>query len=278
MKRFNDLITRSISGLLFVILVTASIFLGQYCFAVLFLAVNLYTCWEFRKLLMRIKIRLCLPTLMISASLLFISGFLHTEFGIRWGYFLTMISIFAIMITELYRNRLHAIHNVGLAVFAIFYISLPFTMLLYFPQILTRGNSEWQPLIVFMPFFIVWLNDTFAYLFGITLGKHRLFERISPKKSWEGTIGGGVVAVIGGTLITLYVDPGSLLNAVIISIIVVIFGTFGDLFESMMKRTIEVKDSGNIMPGHGGLLDRMDSLLFAIPAVFIYIVLAYLII
>lgn len=277
MSKFNDLLKRSISGLIFVGLVTASIFLGRWYFGALFLFVTLYACYEFKKMLVHLNIRLCTIPLLISAGLLFISGFLHTEYNILWGYVLTMLSIFAIMIVELYRKRVHAIHNVGLAIFALYYIAAPFTMLLYFPSIRTNWGPEWRPLTVFMPFIVVWLNDTFAYLCGVTMGKHKLFERLSPKKSWEGAIGGGLIAIAGGTTVAWFFAPDNIINAAIISLLVVVFGNLGDLFESMIKRTIEIKDSGHFMPGHGGILDRMDSLLFAIPAVFVYLIVVYLV-
>lgn len=278
MGKLNDLLKRSVSGLIFVGLVTASIFLGRWYFGALFLAVTLYSCYEFKKMLTHLSIRLCTPTLLTSAGLLFISGFLHTEYHILWGYVLTLLSTFVIMLVELYRKRLHAIHNVGLAIFALFYIAAPFTMLLYFPSVRSSWDQDaWRPITVFMPFIVVWLNDTFAYLCGMTFGKHKLFERLSPKKTWEGAIGGGLIAIAGGALVSHLFAPDNIIHATVVSLIVVVFGNLGDLFESMIKRTIEIKDSGHFMPGHGGILDRMDSLLFAIPAVFIYLVIVYLV-
>ena len=132
----------------------------------------------------------------------------------------------------------------------------------------------WQPDIIYFPFLLVWFNDTFAYLFGSRFGKHKLFPRISPKKSWEGAIGGGLSTIMAGLIVAPYIDGITVVDAAVISTIVVVFGNFGDLVESMFKRCIEIKDSGNIMPGHGGVLDRLDSILFAIPAIFIYLVFA----
>jgi len=120
-------------------------------------------------------------------------------------------------------------------------------------------------------FVTIWVNDTGAYVFGVTLGKHRMFERVSPKKSWEGFIGGGLTALLSGYVFSLIVPEISLIQWLIFSEIVVIFGTFGDLLESLMKRTIHVKDSGDVIPGHGGLLDRFDSMLLVAPAIFIYL-------
>ena len=120
-------------------------------------------------------------------------------------------------------------------------------------------------------FVTIWVNDTGAYLVGVTLGKHRLFERISPKKSWEGFIGGALFALLSGYIFSLFIPEINLLNWMIFSELIVIFGTFGDLTESLIKRTLEVKDSGNIIPGHGGLLDRFDSMLLAAPVIYLFL-------
>ena len=109
------------------------------------------------------------------------------------------------------------------------------------------------------------------YLFGSKFGKHKLFPRISPKKSWEGTIGGGLTTLVGGLLIAPHIEGLSYIDTTVISAIVIVFGSFGDLVESMFKRCIEIKDSGHIMPGHGGVLDRLDSILYALPVIFVYI-------
>jgi len=126
-------------------------------------------------------------------------------------------------------------------------------------------------------FMFIWLYDTGAYCFGMTLGRHRLFERISPKKSWEGVLG-GIVACIAGAYVTHtwfdeFFQVPELTTWVGLSVVVAVFSTFGDLVESLIKRTVGVKDSGNIMPGHGGILDRIDSLLLVSPAVLIYLLL-----
>ena len=115
------------------------------------------------------------------------------------------------------------------------------------------------------------LFRSFAYLAGSTFGKHKLFPRISPKKSWEGTLGGGLITIAAGLLIAPYIEGLDIVQTAGISLIVVIFGSFGDLIESMFKRCIEIKDSGHIMPGHGGVLDRLDSILMALPAIFIFL-------
>jgi len=147
---------------------------------------------------------------------------------------------------------------------------LPFSLLNFILFI-----KDWQPLILLSVFVTIWVNDTGAYLTGVTIGKHRLFERISPKKSWEGFIGGAVFALLSGYVFSLLIPEIQLINWLVFSEIIVVFGTFGDLIESLMKRTVGVKDSGDLIPGHGGLLDRFDSMLLAAPVIFIYLSLLF---
>ena len=124
---------------------------------------------------------------------------------------------------------------------------------------------------IFLDKIFIWINDTGAFLVGITIGRHRLFERISPKKSWEGFIGGLIFSFITAWVFSLFYDNFSLIQWLGLSLTISISSTFGDLCESLLKRTIHIKDSGHILPGHGGLLDRFDSVLLAAPAAYIYI-------
>ena len=264
----NNFVKRTISGLLFVVILTACIFINPFCFFTLFFIINIIGILEFANMTRIIGIRINRPLCILCGSLLFTAGFLHTYAGWREGYLLAFLATFLLGICELYRKDSHAFQNVAFGIYALFYISLPFTLLMYFPYMC---SGHWQPNIIFFPFLLVWFNDTFAYLVGITLGRHKLFPRISPKKSWEGAVGGGVLTIVAGLLVAPRVEGITFPHAAAISCIVVLFGSFGDLVESMFKRSIEIKDSGNIMPGHGGVLDRMDSLLFALPAIFVYL-------
>lgn len=270
----NNFGKRAISGFLFVVILTACIFIHPFCFYALFFIINIIAISEFAYMAQVTHIKINRPLCIISGSILFTTAFLDnylTE-GFKEGYLYFFISTFVLSIWELYRKRTHAFQNVAFGIYVLFYISLSFSLLVYLPYIST---GSWQPQIIFFPFLLVWFNDTFAYLFGSKFGKHKLFPRISPKKSWEGAIGGGLVTIIAGFLLAPYIKGLDMLDTTIISLIVVIFGIFGDLIESMFKRCIEIKDSGHIMPGHGGVLDRMDSVLFAIPAIFVYLALAF---
>jgi phosphatidate cytidylyltransferase len=135
------------------------------------------------------------------------------------------------------------------------------------------ATDSFQPQRVLGMIFFIWINDTGAYLVGSFIGKHKLYEKISPNKTWEGTLGGAVLAMGLSYVVYLIFPQLAYIHWFIISIIVSVFGTFGDLVESMLKRMAGVKDSGKLMPGHGGVLDRFDSLFFATPFVFCYLAL-----
>ncbi|MBR5030969.1 MAG: phosphatidate cytidylyltransferase, partial [Muribaculaceae bacterium] len=146
---------------------------------------------------------------------------------------------------------------------ALVYVALPLSML-------NAIASQYSPMMVLAMFIFIWLNDTGAFLVGCAIGKHRLFERISPKKSWEGVFGGTAVVIAAAICFATIPALGNLFNPqglslgvwIILGAVTVVASTLGDLFESLLKRTAGVKDSGNLIPGHGGILDRIDSLLF----------------
>ena len=170
-------------------------------------------------------------------------------------------------ICELYRKSATPIANIASSLMGALYVAMPMSLLLVIPMLL--GGGEWNPWIVLFYVFIIWANDVFAYLFGITLGRHRLFERISPKKSWEGFFGGLAGAVAMGYVAALVIEANPI-AWMGLALVAAISGVFGDLVESLMKRSVDVKDSGNIIPGHGGWLDRFDALILSAPFVFIY--------
>lgn len=170
-------------------------------------------------------------------------------------------------LAELYRKKKHPFENIGIGITGIIYLVTPMLLLNYmieFSRETYTISSFWPVLSIFI---LVWCSDTFAYLVGRQFGKHKLLERISPKKSWEGFFGGMLFSVAGGITIAYFIDA-SFLQYAIYGIIISTFGTLGDLVESMLKRSVKVKDSGNILPGHGGILDRFDAVLFVIPIVY----------
>ena len=190
-----------------------------------------------------------------------------------------LVSIIYLMVAELYLKNEDPIHDWAYTMMAQLYIALPFSLLntLAFHST-SQGLVAYDAVLPLSVFVFLWMNDTGAYLCGSLLGKHKLFPRISPGKSWEGSIGGGILVIAVAVLVWYLTDQYQLnqlgLTAIEwagLGLTVVIFGTWGDLVESLFKRTLGIKDSGNILPGHGGMLDRFDSSLLAIPAAVVYL-------
>ena len=173
------------------------------------------------------------------------------------------------LITELFRQKKRPITNISYSIFGILYIILPFALLNYIPL---QADGEQRGSLLLIGFFAsLWANDTGAYLTGRAFGKRKLFERISPKKTWEGFLGGLFFCVLAGYVFSMfdsYLTPEEWIG---FSLIIGIFGTLGDLVESMIKRNYHVKDSGNILPGHGGILDRFDGIFLACPMIIMYL-------
>jgi phosphatidate cytidylyltransferase len=175
-----------------------------------------------------------------------------------------------IFVFELYRKKNKPFQNIALTFLGIIYIALPFS-LLYLMGFKEYTVTGFKPKIILGFFFLLWTSDTGAYLVGMTLGRHPFFPRISPKKSWEGFIGGVVLTLLIAWVISNYFTFLSTYDWLIIGLIIAVTGAIGDLIESLLKRSLNVKDSGNILPGHGGILDRFDSVIFAAPLVFVYL-------
>ena len=186
------------------------------------------------------------------------------------SYHWILVSLFLLMVSllvELFRNSKQPLLNISLLVFGWLYVVIPFYVMLLLRG--TEDNSiQWMYLVGM--FVLIWTNDTFAYLTGRFLGKTKLFERISPKKTWEGTIGGILFSVAAGYLIAFFMED-DVIFWMVSAVLVSLGAIFGDLFESMLKRNAGIKDSGNIMPGHGGVLDRFDAALFGAPLFFLWI-------
>ena len=185
-----------------------------------------------------------------------------------------IFTLIVIMIRELYFRKPSPINDWVHTLFPVFYIALPFALTSMLAFDVQGPDSGFSPVIPLTLFVFLWCNDVGAYCTGCTIGKHKLFERISPKKTWEGSIGGAVLTMIAAFLLhTFLPDWYSFMPVWVwigMALVVVVFGTWGDLIESLMKREMGIKDSGKILPGHGGMLDRFDSALLAIPATIIY--------
>lgn len=268
----KKLITRTITGIVLVILILTAILASQYSFAILFLLILTGGLIEFGNLYKQSDIE---PNNWLSyliSFVLFGTSFFVAKGLIEAKYFLCLFPLFLlIMAAELYRKKLKPIENIAVTIFSIVYMAVPlaFINFLVFPEILSEHT--YTPKLLIALFILIWTYDSGAYLFGVSMGKHRLFERISPKKSWEGAMGGTFTAIIATVIISSYIPEIQLIHWIAISILTVISSTFGDLTESMFKRYFQIKDSGHIFPGHGGILDRFDSILFAVPVVVLYL-------
>ena len=172
----------------------------------------------------------------------------------------------AMFICELYRRQENPAANIGTTFMGVVYVALPFSVMCYIPIV---GSDVWSPWVMLFYVFIIWANDVFAYLVGMSIGRHRLCERLSPKKSWEGFFGGVVGAVATG-FVAAWVLDGNYAVWGGLALIAAVTGVLGDLVESMFKRAAGVKDSGTLIPGHGGVLDRFDAMLLSAPFVFVY--------
>ena len=281
----KNLIIRAVSGALFVVLLVGCIVSHPYSFALLFVLISALTTWEFCTIVNRnaeLQVNRFIAT--ISSAYLFLAMLSYNINLMDATVFIPyLISIMYLLISELYFDRKNNIYNWAFALMSQMYVALPFALLCplsfvempescFMPQIV---YYYWYPLALFI---FLWSSDTGAYCFGSLLAKHRLFPRVSPKKSWEGSIGGALVAIAASQIIATFIPFCAGLQGVQsrlvwggFALVVVIFGTWGDLVESLLKRRLGIKDSGNMIPGHGGMLDRFDSSLMAIPAVVIYI-------
>jgi phosphatidate cytidylyltransferase len=198
---------------------------------------------------------------------------------LQMKYFLILVPMMLVIIVmELYRKQEKPFDSLAHTFFPLLYTALPFSMFPFsafshngIESFLPHSDIIFSPGIVLGFFILLWTNDTGAYIIGSLIGKHRLMERISPKKSWEGFFGGAVFAAIAAWLLSGWFGVVDTPKWIIISIIISVAGTYGDLVESMLKRGFGVKDSGTIMPGHGGFLDRFDSTVLSFPLVFLFI-------
>ena len=280
-EKIQNLITRTITGVLFVaIMVTC--FLRPEAMVLLFALITGLSLWEYTGLVNdreNVQVNRFITTVAGVYFFFAMAGYitrLTPTMGVFIPYLLTIVYLF---ISGLYTKSKDPINDWAYAMLGQMYIALPFSMILVlgFPS-MPNGDIAFNSLLPLSVFVFLWTNDTGAYCSGSLFGRHKLFPRVSPGKSWEGSIGGGILVLIVASALGYYENmltdvPSnlSLIEWAGLGLVVVVFGTWGDLVESLFKRILGVKDSGNILPGHGGMLDRFDSSLMAIPASVIYL-------
>jgi phosphatidate cytidylyltransferase len=263
----KDLQKRTIWGALFVAILVGSILLGEFTFAPLFLIISAASLKEFFDITRKADFKPQYITGIISGIILFSISFLTAYGVVSAKILLIMIPLSSfILISELYRKKENPLQNIAITFLGIIYVSVPFSLMNF---IVFQDVNVYNPDLFLSLFIFIWVNDSGAYMAGTAFGKHRLFERISPKKSWEGFIGGLLSTVLVAYILSVtFVSEYSFAFMTIIAVIIVVTGTLGDLVESLFKRNLGVKDSGKVIPGHGGLLDRFDSIILAAPIVF----------
>lgn len=278
MGNFN---TRTLTAVWIVIFILGGFWLHPISFFITGLLLIAGAQYEYYLMIKNTGIRPQIISGIIAGCLLYIVSTLVAS-GLAGGeFFLVMIPMaLIIMIIELYRKQDKPFNSLAHTFFAIIYIAIPFSIFPFsafsrtgFSSLLAHPDIVFSPGIVVGFLLLLWANDTGAYLTGIAIGRHRLLERISPRKSWEGFFGGIIIAILAAWLLSGWLGILDTVEWIVISLIISIVGTFGDLIESMLKRSSGVKDSGSFLPGHGGFLDRFDSAIISFPPVYLFVLL-----
>lgn len=260
--------TRTITGIFFIIVMLASLLTGHYPFGVFYLLLGLFCQYEFYGLIRKSGYQPNYVAGLVNGALIY-SAFAYITYShaVQPILFLVPVTLSAVFIQELFKKSATPFQNIAFTFLGLLFTIMPFTF--FHAMAYVKGDFNFHLPLGF--FVMLWSNDTGAYLTGRALGRTKLFERHSPKKTWEGFIGGMAIAAVAGYILSIYYTELEWKQWVSIAILIAGFGTLGDLVESMFKRSINVKDSGGILPGHGGLLDRFDGLLIAAPIVYTYL-------
>ena len=273
LNKYSNLTQRIISALIGAVVLIGALYLGPVSFYFIFLILTVLSMLEFYKLT-GLDGMIPLKTFgTITGGILFTIMFLIESAYLREEYyFLIFPIIMCIFLIKLYRpNDKKPFTSIAFTILGIIYVALPFSLL----SMLVYRYGDYNSLILIGILLILWASDVGAYFAGTMFGRRKLFERISPKKSWEGSIGGTVLALIMALIVSYYFGLLPLWQWIGVSLLIVVGGTYGDLVESLFKRSILIKDSGNLIPGHGGFLDRFDSLLLAVPFIIAFLKIFY---
>jgi len=274
----SGLLQRGLTAIVFVAVMLAGLYFNKNSFLILFGLITVLSLWEFFTIILKNETHDFLRKILgvsIGITPYLLAAFFHfekidngTEF-FKNGVLLFLPFIFILFIVELFTKSKNPFGNLGYLFLGLIYIGIPFTL----AQFIAIDGGNYYPNIILGLLLLTWANDTGAYLIGSQIGKTKLFPRISPNKTWEGSLGGVAVTFLIAWLLSLYVTELSLTNWLVLATLVSIFASLGDLIESMLKRSLGVKDSGTIMPGHGGFLDRFDAFIFLLPFAASYLLL-----
>ena len=257
----KEIFRRLITGVLYVVLLLSAIFLSSDAFDFLFMAFGLACLYEFKRMTKLKGYYIFTAYLGLWWAFIYlINDYTYSKSIINILMFIT-ITVNLVLLFYLFSKKEKYFSTIQKFLIGLFYIGGGCIFLTMIPY----QNNDFAKFIIMGIFILIWVNDSFAYLVGKTIGKHKLFPSVSPKKTWEGSIGGLVFALIAAYFMSKYETKLDLTQWIILAIVIVISGSLGDLLESKFKRAAGVKDSGAILPGHGGMLDRLDSLIFAAP-------------
>jgi phosphatidate cytidylyltransferase len=275
----NTFFRRTLTGAWIVIFILGGFWLHPLSFFLTGLILLIGTQYEYYLMIRNTGVRpQLIPGIITGIVVYVISTLIASGVVPRNSFLILLPAMLIIMVIELYRKQEKPFDSLAHTFFPVIYTAIPFSMFPFAAFSRTGLNSLLpHPAIIFSPgiiigfFLLIWANDTGAYLTGMSLGKHKLFERISPKKTWEGFTGGIIIAAVAAWFLSDWLGVVGRTQWIIIALIISVAGTYGDLIESMLKRSTGVKDSGTIMPGHGGFLDRFDSAIISFPLVYLFI-------
>lgn len=273
MLNWRNIITRGVAGVVYICILLFGILYNQYSFVIVFGVILIFALDEFFKLIEQKTPHMISKLFnILSGVIIFLSAYLFLEeksiLALPISALVYLLFLFA---SSIIIKRSDIFNTIIYSAFGQLYITLPFCLLLLISYEYKMANTLYYYAFVLAIFVFIWINDTFAFIIGITLGKHKLLERISPKKTIEGFLGGVFITVLAGVGFSLIYTEYNIYFWTGFAMIVSLFATLGDLFESLIKRTYKIKDSGTLIPGHGGILDRIDSLLIVVPAIYVYL-------
>lgn len=280
---FKTLLTRTLTAAVFVAVLLSAVNHSFFSFAALFVVVAFWGLHEFYQIAQKLGAKPFKLSGYLAAFFLLSASFMHNaglaQLNYSWLY-LAGISCFSfVFFSALFSKHEHAVNDAMYTLSGLIYVVLPFVVLLYIPCVdksiqhseVLQFNSTYNNHIVLGVLLLIWANDSYAYLVGSLIGKRKLLERVSPGKTREGTIGAAILTLASSLLVAMWFPEVERMHWMVLSLIVSVFGTLGDLSESLLKRKAGIKDSGSIMPGHGGILDRFDSLMFIAPFALLYL-------
>jgi phosphatidate cytidylyltransferase len=267
----KNILQRTFSGIVYLVLIIGALLLGKIAFAIVFLILGLLALYEFYRISRSAGGNPLVAAGLAIGAFLFIIAFGNASGMVSSAaWFIVPVLVIFLLVFAMLTGKKDIFKELGITILGLVYIILPLCTMNYlvFHEAFASGYTH---RIVLGILILVWINDTGAFLAGISLGRHRLLPSVSPKKSWEGAIGGTLLTLATALWLNRLMGMLSMTDWIVLALIVSVFGVLGDLVESMFKRNADVKDSGSLIPGHGGILDRIDSILFVMPVSMAYL-------